>query len=1085
MSYSTLQLFLLGHPEVRLEGKVVAGFITKKAEAALYFLAMTGETQGRGKLAALFWPDMNDTASKKNLRTVLPNLRKLVGDYLIITRQAVTFNQDRPYWLDAAVFERAVAAAADAQQPDIPSLIEAVDLYRGDFLEGFHLGDTPEFDNWLLLQSERLRGLLVQGLQILSDYYLSQGEYAAGLRVTERWLAVEPWHEEAYYQRMLLLVYNEQWSLALKEYERCRQMLQEAFGVDPSAETAALYEQVRAELAGKSGAASHNLPRAMTPFFGRQEALYTLRTLLSGGQYPLLTIVGEGGIGKTRLALKVAEQARHEFKDGVWFVPLEEIVPPPGSPAEQVADLIAMAIGRALEISFRDEMRPADFVLQWLRQKHLLLVLDNFEHLLGATDFVLRLLRQRESRIHLLITSRARLTLQTEHVYQLDELPAPQPELPPERQARFASLQLFAERASRTGVPFVLEGENTAIARQICQLVGGLPLAIELAAALLGQKEGAEVIAAINQGVTDLALEMRDMPSRHRSLQAVFDYSWQSLPSRQQAVLAQCAIFAGPFPVEAAAAVAGANPDLLQRLLNQSLLRQADTEWCAMHPLTRRFCRQKLAARGEEPGAAQRHADYYLNWLQRFFAPQAWEMPLRRLAPFFADVQQAWETAIENNNFTLLADSSYAMAQFFDRLGLLKEAETMMNAALDRLCRQPQPDLESEVRLMASQVYFRFHTHKFPSMIEAGQYILAHTNHPPVRLRTIGNLSRALWSSGKLQEARQLLLEGQTIYQAEASPSYEMQAAYMRILQEMGITAMQAGEPDATRQRFEEALVLARSLHNRRYTGSILHSLSIYYQLQGRYYDSLQCVTDALHAYEQIGYQVGAAYAYNQTASVHLALGNYDQAMQQYEQTITLCRPMGMRLIETLSLLGMSCCYTQRQDFSLAIEYAQQALALYDKEDDALNVISTTLTILGKAYLAAEKWEEARRAFKQSLERWLVHEQKEGQIEPLAGLSRAMCQMGNYRRARELAAELLALLPEIFPYHENIWDLPWVYLMLYEVLYELQDPRAADILQQAKEMVLERATHIPDTEMRQHFLTQVAVHQRIGAAKSG
>jgi predicted ATPase/DNA-binding SARP family transcriptional activator len=1071
---SKLKVTLLGSPQVFLGKKLVTEqFITRKAEALFYYLVVTQTAHRRDQLAVLLWPDATEARARKNIRDVLPSLRKLLGDYLVITRQTIAFNKAALYWLDV---ER-LATAVTTPNPKPDEIAEAIALYRGDFLEGFYIDDSPEYENWFLAQKERWREFYAGALHWLTDYYLTRREFQAGLLVTQKLLEIEPWAEAVYRQRMLLYAYSQQPYAALQTYKQCQAVLAEEFDTTPAPETERLYQRLRLEVESPGLIMDHNLPRNLTPFFGRNTEMGWLRTKLLDPNYPLLTIMGEGGMGKTRLALAISQQVYYDFADGVWFVPLANIAS--GALPAETEQALAAAIAQAMEVSVQTGQPIQKQVLAHLRSRHLLLVLDNMEHLLNGRSFLLTIL-QEARRVQLLVTSRTRLLLQAEQVYQLDALPAPEPDLPAAQQANFASLQLFAERANRTGHPFMLQGENIAIARQICHLVGGLPLAIELAAALLGQKKGAEIIAAIEQGATNLALAMQDIPPRHRSLQAVFDYSWQLLAPPEQAVLAQCAIFAGPFPMAAAAAVAQATRTLLQRLTDHSLLRQTGLGLYTMHPLVREFCQQKLQAYAEEKATAQRHVDYYLNWLQAGFMPQDWDIPLRQLAPLLADVQQAWETAVANNQFSLLANSSFALARFFDRLGQLKEIEAMLAAALSRLRQQPQYDRNTEARLMASQTYLQFHTHQFPALFEAGEYILAHTNDATARLRVIGNFSRALWSMGKLQEARQRLLSGQATYQAESAPSTEMQVVYMRILQEMGITAMQAGEPEMTQQHFEEALGLARSLNNRRAIGSLLHSLAIYYQLRGRYYDSLQYETEALAAYRQIDHQVGIAYAQNQMAFTHLSLGQYDTALQVYEQVIVLARHLGMRLIEGLALLGTSHCYQQQQNGPLAIAYAQQAWSLYAEADDKLNIKGDILTVLGRAYLVAEQWAEAYHTFEQSLAHWQTQERSEGQVEPLAGLARTALYLGQPQQANKWANEWLALLPDIFPHHEDIWDLLWAYWMIYETLQGLEDVRGDDVWCQAKAIVLERANHIPDAAMRRQFLTEVPVHRRMG-----
>ena len=200
-----LRLTLLGNPEIGRDGATLAGLQAAKAQALLYYLAVTGRPHLRPSLVGLLWPDMPEASARNNLSKALTQLRQTVGDHLIITRQEVTFDRQSPYWLDVEHFERAVATQPG--QLDIEALARAADLYRGDFLEGFYLRETLAFEEWMLAQRARLRALALQALHTLAAYYAGQGAAgaAAGIEVTTRLLALEPWREEAHRQRMALL----------------------------------------------------------------------------------------------------------------------------------------------------------------------------------------------------------------------------------------------------------------------------------------------------------------------------------------------------------------------------------------------------------------------------------------------------------------------------------------------------------------------------------------------------------------------------------------------------------------------------------------------------------------------------------------------------------------------------------------------------------------------------------------------------------------------------------------------------------------------------------------------------------------
>jgi DNA-binding SARP family transcriptional activator len=238
-----LQLRLLGRPEIIRAGVSVTESLSSKGQAILYYLAVTSRPQPRSSLASLLWGDMPDAAARTNLRKALANLREMVGDYLDLDRQMVTFNLDRPYWVDVTDF---MANVGPSSPPlDVERLQKAVDLYRGDFLTGYYVRNALDFETWMLAEQARLRELVIQALQTLAAHYAERDELAKGIGYIRRLLNLEPWREEAHRQLMLLLARNGQRSIALAQYEICRQVLNEELGVAPGLETVELYKHIR------------------------------------------------------------------------------------------------------------------------------------------------------------------------------------------------------------------------------------------------------------------------------------------------------------------------------------------------------------------------------------------------------------------------------------------------------------------------------------------------------------------------------------------------------------------------------------------------------------------------------------------------------------------------------------------------------------------------------------------------------------------------------------------------------------------------------------------------------------------------
>ena len=328
-----LQLALLGNPEIRLAGRPLMEFGTNKAQALLCYLVLTGRPHLRPALAGLLWGELPEVNAHNNLRKALSNLRRLVGPHLHITRQAVAFDGDLPYWLDVGAFEALAQGASStpsSSQFGIEDLQQAIELYRGDLLEGFYVRQAPAFEEWQRAQRARLRELAVQALHCAIAHHTHRGEagHAAGIDYATRLLALEPWREGAHRHLMLLLAQSGQRGAALAQYETCRQALAEELGVEPGAETARLYGQIRdsalsvvAAAPAQIGDQELRLPGFLEErteqierplFVARERELAKLDSLLEGtlaGQGRVVFVTGGPGRGKTALLDEFARRA--------------------------------------------------------------------------------------------------------------------------------------------------------------------------------------------------------------------------------------------------------------------------------------------------------------------------------------------------------------------------------------------------------------------------------------------------------------------------------------------------------------------------------------------------------------------------------------------------------------------------------------------------------------------------------------------------------------------------------------------------------------------------------------------------------
>jgi DNA-binding SARP family transcriptional activator/predicted ATPase len=643
-----LTLLLLGTSQIALDEQPIAYFRSINVQGILIYLALhPSQAVSRDVLAALFWPDEPQRCARANLRQSLYQLRTILGDmtgpqrpFLLVTRHSVQLNPQGDYVVDVHQFLEAIANH---------DLGMAVSLYKGDLLPGFAC-DSPLFENWLRQERESLHSLAMAAMHELAQDHLQAGHLDKAQAIARRQLRFEPWCETAHRQLMQANALAGNRTNALAQYEACWAVLNEELGLAPSPLTTTLFEDIKT---GKFGPAAkdrsiqpprrskHNLPAETTPLIGRDLELAQVSNLFTRYGQRLVTIVGPGGMGKTRLALAAGYALREQYQNSVYFVDL--------APLERV-DEIPAAIGAALD--FQPPDKSGDLfpqLLKFLRNRQLLLILDNFEHLLQGTKLIAKLMATCPN-VAILTTSRQQLNMDIESRFELGGLEYPQ-SLKLENPGDSTAVQLFVDSGRRVRSEFDLYENNIAGVVRICQLVQGMPLGLILAASWLGLLSPAEIADEIEGSLQFLAADLADLPPRQRSIQALFERSWAMLAPDEQAVLASLSIFRGGFSRQAAEQVAGANLRILLSLVSKSLVQRRAQNGCfALHELLRQFAAAKRHERRDCAQIPLAHCRYFAQQVQEEFRRGLgfWPNHLpKALASDRENIHRAWDFAVE------------------------------------------------------------------------------------------------------------------------------------------------------------------------------------------------------------------------------------------------------------------------------------------------------------------------------------------------------------------------------------------------------------------------------------------------------
>lgn len=692
---SHLAIFALGPLRIELDSQAIQTS-RHKAQALMVYLAMNPGKHSRSLLSALLWPEFSQDKAYSYLRRTLWEVKSILGaGWIEADHETIGFLPDISLYLDIAEFHTHLARINQHPHPTAGSCAECItwlhtvaSLYRGDFLSGFALRDSNRFEDWQVFQAEILRREYADALKKLVAMLLGDNALKEAFLFCQRWLALDNLNEEVQRQMMRIHILNGDRSLALRQFQECERLLETELGVPPEPATVSLHEQILSGAfmlqldslpgsgetilpapASYTATPALSFPAPSTPFLGRQQELNQISELLANPDCWLLTLLGPGGIGKTRLALEAGKQQAANFPQGVFFAPLAAFDTP-----QSIAPAIAAAIGLTLR---QNDRSPEEQLLSFLAEKKLLLILDSFERLVASSD-LLGSIHFRAKDVKVIITTRHRLPMQSAWVIEVKGLHYP--EIPPqtvEALQEYTAPALFLKAAHRTRADFQVTAADIPAITQVAHILEGLPLGLELAAAWVKTLSCTEIAEEIDHSLDFLANSAQDLPERQRSIRAVFDHSWRLMSSRERRLLPRLSVFEGFFDRNAAEQVTGINLRELAGLVDKSLVQRASDGFFMLHDLLRQYAREILQQTHiESCETMDRHCVYYCarlaEWNEKLVGYQTRRI-LNEMEQHLSNIQVAWEWAIAKGRIDLVSQAMNGICMFYLRFGRFME----------------------------------------------------------------------------------------------------------------------------------------------------------------------------------------------------------------------------------------------------------------------------------------------------------------------------------------------------------------------------------------------------------------------------
>jgi DNA-binding SARP family transcriptional activator/Tfp pilus assembly protein PilF len=933
---SNVSIYLFGQPLMKREG-VSVEINRRKAIALAGYLALNQGPQSRDTLAALLWPERGQTNARNSLATSLNQLKKLFGfEFALNNREQVLIHPDLKLWVDVNQFKQIIVGYKAHQHPEkdlcpdcLDALTRAIELYRDDFMSGFFIPDNESFENWKRAQTEDLRQELLKVLRKLGHFHASRGEFEQSIHHARRWVKEDPLDETAHLYLMRLYAWSRQGTAALRQYEECKRILKKELDVEPQAGLSKLYTEIKEHRLSQTPPVLQGKPSSQgqikTPCppelcIGREKELAEIGALFEKEACRLLTLIGPGGIGKTVLALKIYFEIKARFRDGAFFVPLIYV---------DKTEFIIEALADTLGLRFHRETDRWEQVLRFLSEKQLLLILDNFEHLLDGVDLLAEILKQAAG-VRLLVTSQQRLNLKEEWLFEVPGLDYPKEESTPDME-KHSAVRLFFEKAKRVRPRFVPTEEDRSAIAHICRYVEGLPLGIELAAGCLQAFSCREIAKEMEHGFDILSTTLRDVPERHRSLEALFERFWRLLTQAERQLMKKLSVFRGGFTRQAAEEVAQASLTALFFLVNKTFLQRKESERYEMPGLLREFVKTKARSSSKRVEEAQaRHAEYFSRLMLQIESNLKTGRQKQALAEAIEEIgniHKGWRWAVTGQRVDLMNRYLDGLFYFYELRGWFQLGEQALQDTLEALrSGQDSAREKAETRALVGKILswlglFRILLGKFDqaqTLLDESISIFKDLGLRKELGSALNRLGLLFFFIGRLEESGTYLNQGLAAFEEEQD-QWGIASSYKNL----GNIARLRGDLATAKKMFQKALTKYREWGDNYNISSVLTRLGLISEEEGYYKEATNLHRKSLEGYRETHEIWGwtrRANLLNNLGFARYGDGDYVEAEACFREALRGAIDIQARPILQEGLIGLAFIFGKNDENEKALE---------------------------------------------------------------------------------------------------------------------------------------------------------------------